>query len=626
MRGLSNTRCDAERRRNRCAIGRGVLVIAIVTTLAACSRGTDGDTEADTTGAGRRATPDDCIVVDVSVHPRKIDLLSDLVGDFNDSGAEVDGQCVFVRVQPKASGTAAAALATEWSENADGPRPVVWAPAASTWAAVLNQRLAEAGRPAMAAEAEPFMMSPLVIAMPAPMAKALGYPDRPIGWADILELARSGAGWADYGHPEWGAFRLGKTNPNMSTSGLASLVTQAYAASGKTNALSREDLAEPAVIEFGRGIESSVVHYGDTTLTFLNNWYRADRRGAALTYVSAVATEEKSVIDYNSGNPDGILDPGEEPQPPRVPLVAVYPREGTLFADNPFIVLDAEWVSDAERAAARLFEAFIKEPDVQERVLETGYRPGNASVALGDPITAANGVDAAQPETLLELPEPAVLTELITRWDAQRKRARVLFLLDVSGSMGDLADDGQSGGPTKLDLAQQAVSEAMSLFAPDDEVALRIFSTQLGDGDTQFLDIAQYAPASEQAESARARLRELSPVSGTPLYAATEASYELASDNYDATRINAVVVLSDGMNDDGDASDDSRQLEDLISTLRAGSEGVDSRPVRVFTVAYGTGADLSVLDRISDAGGGATYEATDPASIGDVMTAVVSNF
>ena len=28
-------------------------------------------------------------------------------------------------------------------------------------------------------------------------------------------------------------------------------------------------------------------------------------------------TEEKSLLDYNRGNPDGILDPGERPRPPR---------------------------------------------------------------------------------------------------------------------------------------------------------------------------------------------------------------------------------------------------------------------------------------------------------------------
>ena len=49
---------------------------------------------------------------------------------------------------------------------------------------------------------------------------------------------------------------------------------------------------------------------------------------------SAVAVEEKSVIDYNAGNPDGVLEPGEQPRKPKVPLVAIYPKEGTLYSDS----------------------------------------------------------------------------------------------------------------------------------------------------------------------------------------------------------------------------------------------------------------------------------------------------
>ena len=64
------------------------------------------------------------------------------------------------------------------------------------------------------------MLTPLVIAMPKPMADALGYPATPIGFADIVALANDPEGWATYGHPEWGPFQLGKTNPNFSTSGL----------------------------------------------------------------------------------------------------------------------------------------------------------------------------------------------------------------------------------------------------------------------------------------------------------------------------------------------------------------------------------------------------------------------
>lgn len=37
--------------------------------------------------------------------------------------------------------------------------------------------------------------------------------------------------------------------------------------------------------------------------------------------------------------------------------MAVYPKEGTLFSDNPLYVLDAPWVSVPEREAAKAFVA-----------------------------------------------------------------------------------------------------------------------------------------------------------------------------------------------------------------------------------------------------------------------------
>src|SRR6185295_5982066 len=232
----------------------------------------------------------------------------------------------------------------------------------------------------------------------------------------ILALAQDPNGWAGKGHPEWGPFRFGKTNPNFSTSGLAQTVAQYYAATGKTSDLTLEDLARPEVEDFSRGVESAVVHYGDTTLTFLNNLYRADRRGDPFGYASAVAVEEKSLLDYNRGNPDGILDPGERPRPPRVPLVAIYPKEGTLYSDNPLIVLDAPWVSKQEQAAANQFASFVTQTKNQRRVLQYGFRPGNPSVSIGKPIVAKNGVDPSQPQTTLEVPKPPVLAGVIDEW------------------------------------------------------------------------------------------------------------------------------------------------------------------------------------------------------------------
>jgi Ca-activated chloride channel family protein len=528
---------------------------------------------------------------------------------------------VFVRPQVKSSGAAAQLLSEEsWDETVDGPPPVIWSPAASTWGAIVNQRLTQAGAEQIVPEGQPFMLTPLVIAMPKPMADALGYPQEPIGFTDILELARSTEGWAAFGHPEWGPFRLGKTNPNFSTSGLAALLAQYYAATGKVSDLSLEDLADPKTQEFARDIEAAVVHYGDTTLTFLNNWYRTDARGTSLTYVSAAAVEEKSVIDYNLGNPDGVLDPGEEPLPPKIPLVAIYPEEGTLYSDNPFFILNAEWVDDTQRTGAEAFTEYVQRPENQERVLEFGFRPGNPEVAIGAPITAENGVDPEQPQTTLQVPEPPVMVEALERWAAQRKAARVLLVIDVSGSMGDPAGVGRE---TKLDLAKGAAIRALSQFKPQDEVGLRIFSTELrAQEPTDYIDLVPIDTITNNRERITSAIQTLIPTAGTPLYTVAEQSYNLLRDEFDPERINAVVLLTDGKNEDPRNDD----VEGLLEVLRSTNEGQATRPVRIFPIAYGEDADLSVLRRIAEATNANAYDASDPTSIDQVFTAVISNF
>ncbi len=456
-------------------------------------------------GAGSAGAAGGCVTVDVASSPEKLELLTDLAKRFERSSeSTVNGTCINVDIHRQSSGAAATLLAADWPKPAkNGARPVIWSPAASTWGAVLDQRRADAGKaPYVTTPGTSFMLTPLVIAMPKPMADALGYPATPIGFSDILALAQDPSGWAGKGHPEWGPFLLGKTNPNFSTSGLAQTVAQYYAATGKTSDLTLEDLARPEVEAFARGVESAVVHYGDTTLTFLNNLYRADRRGNPFGYASAVAVEEKSLLDYNRGNPDGILDPGERPRKPRVPLVAIYPKEGTLFSDNPLITLDAPWVSKDEAAAARKFTKFVTEPTAQRRVLEYGFRPGNAAVAIGKPIVATNGVDPQEPQTTLEVPKPSVLAGVIDEWNQVRKKARALLVIDVSGSMGDEAD--ARSGATKLDLAKKAAIAALGQFQPEDEVGLRIFSTEIGTSEpTDYRDVVPIGPMSGEPRRPR---------------------------------------------------------------------------------------------------------------------------
>jgi Ca-activated chloride channel family protein len=308
-----------------------------------------------------------------------------------------------------------------------------------------------------------------------------------------------------------------------------------------------------------------------------------------------------------------------------VPLVAVYPKEGTLYSDNPFFVLDASWVDGDEKAAAAKFEEFVQTPENQRRVLEFGFRPGNPDVAVGAPIVSANGVDPAQPTTLLEVPQPQVMTGLLDRWSEQRKGARILFLLDVSGSMADVADTGS--GDTKLDLAQRAAVNSLSQVKGDDALGLWVFTTNLGPRQRdEYVEIVPVDSVDKQRNALINGIRNQHPQKGTPLYNAVGAAYEFMLGSYDPSRINAVVVLTDGINDDGAPKDDEDQLATLLRELQATSEGSDSKPVRVFTIAYGKDADKTALKRIAEAASAATYDASDPRSIDRVFTTVISNF
>jgi len=598
--------------------------MAALVLVAACSGGGDDagdDASATTNGGDGPDDPGDCVVVDMAVSSEKITLLGDLADSFNASaGAKVNGRCVFVRPRSVASGLAATLIPQEWpNPDANGEPPVIWSPASSGWAGIVNAR---AGRE-MAPPGTPFMLTPLVIAMPKPMAEALGWPATQIGFKDLLPLAQNPAGWGAVGHPEWGPFRLGKTNPNFSTSGLNFTIAEYYAAVGKTQGLTMEDLARPAAVDFARQIESSVVHYGDITMTFLNNWFAADARGTALTYASVVAVEEKSVIDYNKGNPDGVLSPGETARVPRDPLVAIYPSEGTLYSDSPFIVLDAPWVDADEKAAAALFEDFVQQPDNQRTVLQYGFRPNNPTVPLADPIVEANGVGPAQPTATLGVPVPDVLIGILDSWAELRKEAGVLLVVDISGSMGEIVTD---DGKTRLDLAQQAAVGALDQFKASDDVGLWAFSTDLGGPDPnvrQLVPIGQIG--TNKADIARA-IEGQFPTNGTPLYEVTEQAYTTMLDSYDPAKINAIVLLTDGQNDDGAPDDDNQQFQDLIARLQQGSEGSSSQPVRLFTISYGDDADQLTLRAISQATHAATYSATNPATIDQVFTAVISNF
>lgn len=589
-----------------------IAAILLIVGVRACASGSGGGSS-----DGNQTLRDDCQTLNITVSSEKAALMRDMAGDFNGEDKSFGGTCGQVRVTSKASGGAATALAQGWDEAADGPRPDVWSPASSAWLGVYRQQASIRDNGDVVGEytsVRSVSQSPLVIAMPKPMAQALGWPSKQIGWTDLAALATDPSGWGKYGHPEWGSFKLGKTNPQLSTSGLNATIAAYYAATGRSTDLTLNDLADPTIQSFVRGIEQSVVHYGDTTLTFAENLYDAAEAGQALSYISAATLEEKSVYDYNVGNPSG--DPqtlGDRP-PPKIPLVAIYPSDGTLISDSPYTILDADWMTDTKRAIAESYYAFITAEANQKRFSEAGFRrfDGTAAGTVSDKY----GLNPKADLQIIRPPNPVTLTSIVAGWENLRKRANVLMVLDTSGSMGNPVT---GTGSNRLDLARAAATQAIDRLAPDDILTLWAFSTPLDNSATPYRVLVPTGPVSQVREAYLRQIDALYAEGGTALYATTRQAVKSVQQSFDPKKINAVVLLTDGRNE----YPQDNNLNNLVKDLDTEDT---SRQVRVFPIAYGADADLDALRRIADATDGRAYDASNPKSINDVLINVISNF
>ncbi|KLL13124.1 hypothetical protein FrCorBMG51_00115 [Protofrankia coriariae] len=548
-----------------------------------------------------------CATIVVAASADSFALLTDLAGEYTRQT-----NCARVSVLPEDSGDVEQALARGWDERVDGVFPDVWLPAASSWVELAHEHTPALVPPP--ASVPSIAKTPLVIAMPVPMAQALGWPKHPVGWSELRALARDPRGWGRYGHAEWGPFRMGKTNPTVSTSGLHATVAAFAAAGGHTAALTAADVDDPRAQEYVRDLEYSAVHYGTIVQTFLDNLQKADDAGDALGYVSAAAVPEKSVWGYNRGDLRSTSSTAPPAHlPPRVKLAAIHPREGTLYADQPYVVLAGNRTDEAKQAVASHFLRYLLSEPVQERFRDVAFRDARGAagpVIKDDPLLTVGSPKA------LPVPPAAVLDRVTNAWlSALRKRARVLVLLDVSGSMNNIVP---GTGQTRLQLAKQATRQALELFAPDDDVGLWTFTTA-SDGRPVHEEVAPIAAIGPRLAGLKNRIDHLATGNDTPLYQVTDDAVRQVRDTYDPDRINAVVLVTDGRQD---PPDDAALLR-LRGTLTA--DAARQAPVRVFSIGYAE-ADEAALKSISDDSQGSYYPASDPATIEKVLRGVVSNF
>jgi Ca-activated chloride channel family protein len=477
-------------------------------------------------------------------------MLEPLIERFNRESHRSGGREIRIAGKVLNSGEAEAAL------EARQESPVLWTPASSLWGRLLDHRAGAAWVP----DANPSLaFSPQVIAMWEPMARALGWPDPKVGWKDVLALATSGRGWAAYGHPEFGPFRLGHTNPDISTSGLHAVASEYYAMTRKRRGLTLADVRRPDVRAAVRAIERSIVHYGPTATAFTD---QMDEHGPP--YAHAVYTQELSVREFNAKRRQGTK------------LVPISPADGTFVADYPLIVLSAPWVGAGERAAAAVFRDWLVPRITAEDVARSGLR-----------------LRRPQGLTELELPEPEVLAAIRDAWHEDRKPANIVLVVDTSATMA---------GAGKIDAAKQGLLSFLDELSSEDRVAL------VTSGEAVETKVELGPPAQSGAAVASA-VRGLFPDGDAPVYPAITRAFRDVRALGDADRINAVVVLSDGTGTDAG--------RDALRRAIAAAPVTEGTPVRIFTVAYGKDADTKALKEIADRSGGRFFEG-GPRSIEDV--------
>jgi Ca-activated chloride channel family protein len=566
-----------------------VLAVAAIGLMAVVAGGGDKKHSATSTATGTSAGqsaggaasttapgPVGALAISFDYSTEKADLVKPLIEQFNRSQTKVDGRAVFVKGSSVASGETETAIAKGKS------KPVAWSPASSLWGRLLNFEADQA----YVADINPSLVrTPLVIAMWEPMARALGWPRKRLGFADILRLARSKTGWGAFGHPELGPFKLVHTNPDFSTSGLSSVAAEYYSATGKKEGLQVADVeqARPQV----RAIERSIVHYGDTT-PFVSGQLRKGGMG----YASAVAMEETTLVAFNQ-------DRGRQPR-----LVAIYPREGTFYSDDPFIVLNAPWVSPSQKRGALAFRDYLVKRLTPQAVARGGFRPADQRAKPLPPVDAAHGVDPEQPSRVLEPPDPRVLAKIKGAWGQDRKPANVLLVLDTSGSMNS---------ERRLTKAKAGLLAFLNEVKPQDRVGLMEFNDTV-------TPLVPIAPMRTNRRRLLGVVRRVPADGGTAIYDATDAAVTEVDKIADSSRINAVVLLTDGV-------DNNSNLSDVEVLDRLSAQGDSPRKVRVFTIAYSPGATGGAfrLKMIADASGGKDY-AGSTSDIESVYRSISSFF
>jgi Ca-activated chloride channel homolog len=229
--------------------------------------------------------------------------------------------------------------------------------------------------------------------------------------------------------------------------------------------------------------------------------------------------------------------------------------------------------------------------------------------------TGAGPAPVATAGSPLEGLAPVELAALVQRITVLSAPSRQLVIFDLSGSMAAPAGNGLN----RIQTAAAAAKLAGDLLTDQAQVGVWGFSRDLvaKNNIVKLLDVAPLAsgPGSHRDQINAAMKASAGKLggNGTALYSTAVAGMEYMKKLYDPRAGNAVVIFTDGANDDPGGPS-------LAATVaRLGQLYDPKKPVRLVCVGIGNGADMGELKALSSKAGGEAYLLKDPRELPGVL-------
>ncbi|MFO7682770.1 MAG: VWA domain-containing protein [Chloroflexota bacterium] len=532
------------------------------------------------------ALPRNSVLVTLASSNTKENWLDQVVAQFNsENHTTADGSAIIVEVSHVTSGGSMNSILDGRSQ------PTAWSPGDQSWVEQANDTWQlRNNKPLTSETCQPTIYAPLGFAMWQPMAETLGWPNTPIGWDTIVDLAADPEGWASYGRPEWDEFRFGHTHPAYANSGLLSMTSFVYGIAGQN--LTAADIYSEEVQTAMRDLQGNTAKYGREAPALLELMAQEGP-----SYLHAAAVPEADTVRFNVERSSELA----------FPLAFIFPSGGTIWADHPYCILDnADWVTPEQAEAAAVFRDYLLAKPQQELAIENYLRPLDSAIAMHAPLDLANGTDPkASPQTIPALPSPTteISSAIIDIFQLNKRKATVMLVLDVSGSMeGD-----------KIKTAREATVEFLSRLDPNDEVGVMIFS----DAPTI---LSAPTRTGDVAEGLNQRISGLVANGNTAMYEAVCDAVKAITVLQDEdtangeSRLYGIVLLSDGEDTVGRVTENQ-----MFATCLPANAEADG--IKIFPIAFGTEADTDVLARMASVSGGSMFTA-DPTSISNVYISI----